>query len=404
MSKRNLVASVCLIFAAMAWSSVGVAPARAAGWESIDRSELIQRSRYIGVGRLTTHGRAVDGWLPARIYFSTQIYSGIGEIETYELRVAIKDTPGERKRWRHGEEGVWFILKSGDKYEAINHPSCRADKSEAQEISDQVNNEAEKEYADAQEDAEEANDDDNGDGGTDSSDSGESVDAYQRMAEAATTAANTPYQNQTQQTQKAWDRMNEMFETAGIDSPFPKDVTSAAGQQKLFDQAKQMLGPLGNSLGNLPGAGDPARTQMIQTLQKNIANITTQLMGATLGAADPAKALSNLKPIGLEMPGGKTATPGGPPIGPGSSGPAKKPQFKMPDSVAKQISKGGSRKGMFNNALGGMLKGGGGKPSLPGAGGPKPPSGPRPGPGGGGPGGPGRGPGGPGPRGPGPGR
>jgi|GEM_PF-4105198 len=98
----------------------------AEGWESIDRSELINRSRFIGTGRIGTFGRPDSGWRPARIYVSETIYSGIGEVEQYDLKVAVKDVPGRMKRWYNGQQGVWFILKSGDKYEAINHPACFA--------------------------------------------------------------------------------------------------------------------------------------------------------------------------------------------------------------------------------------------------------------------------------------
>lgn len=369
--------ALCLlgVFAGLVVASV-TPPAHAEGWESIDRAELIQRSRWIGTGRMRVFGKVDDNYKRAKIYVNETIYSGIGDIETYELKVAIRDEPGKYQKWGSSENAVWFILKSGDKYEAINHPSCRADADEAKAIANQVSGSLQQLYDQAVGAAEEAYEGD----GSESSDSAESIEAYRQAAEAAYAANNVPYQDEGEQSEQAWDRMNKMLETAGIESPFPKDLRSTDNQQAFFDQAKQMFGLEGTPFDKLPGPGDKGRPEFLQAMQTNVSNVVTQLVGATMGAADPSKALSEMKPIDLKMPSsdrGPGGLIGGAPQGgnpPGSSPQA--PQFNFSDNLKKQIPINGSRQNMLNGGLGGLTKSGGPKPS---GGGPKPSKGGGPG-------------------------
>ncbi|MBI5366033.1 MAG: hypothetical protein HZA54_03270 [Planctomycetes bacterium] len=409
-----LVVSVCLVLL-LAW----VGRAGAEGWETLALQDLIPRCRYIGIGMLSTSGRATDGWQPGKLHFTQQLYTGIGEVKALDVRVAVETVPGKRQHWPNEKQGIWFVLKSGDAYEPINHPSCWMDAAKAEEVARQVYAWAKKVYDEAKQAAEKESSTGSEEDG---SDSAESVAAYGAMAAAAEAGRSVPYQDAAQQSRSFYEQVTAMVKTAGVELPFPTDLSGTANQEKFFDQAKAFLG-IDGKVGSLTGAGGPLREQLLQVMERNVGGVLNELVRSTLGAKNPAEALRGLGSIPLELPAGpgggggpggpggpgKGGAPGGPggPTGPGgpggpggvggAGGPAGKgPGFQVPSSLLNQVPLNGSRKQMLGSLLGAQGPGS----NSPAPGGPKGPGGPG-GPGGGGPGGPG--PGGPGPGGPGPG-
>ncbi len=374
-------------------------------WDPISTKQMIRRSKYIGVGQLSHFGRYEDGSIRGRLKVRRTIYSGIGEVKRLDFKLASKTVPGETMYWKIGSKGVWFVLRSKDKYSAVNHPACRLDEDQAKEVADDVYAWLEDEYDEAEEEAEDDDEDDSGDGGSgDSSDSSSSIDAYAAMAAAADAASRVPYQDSAAQSARLYEQAMSMLDQAGVQSPFPKNARGGAQQDQLLNQFKQLLGPAADKLGQLLGGQGG-----LQLAQTGIGQMVTQLIGSTMGSQNPAQSLSQLGPASLPIdnlpgPGGKgsgagppgsgskggppgsgskTGGPGGPP---GMSG-GGAPSINLPMNMFNNLPTGGSRKDMLNAGIGRM---GGGSPQM-GRGGPSGSG--RKGPGGRGPGG-----GGPGPR------
>ncbi|MBB6428957.1 hypothetical protein [Algisphaera agarilytica] len=347
MSKRLIL--VCLTWALLCTATRAQ---ETEGWEDLNVAELIQRSKLIATGSIAVGHSSEVGWDRGVLILDQTIYSGIGEAERLEVRIASKTVPGKTQSWLNKQRGLWFVLNEGDVYAPLNHPACRMDEDEAKDAANQV-------YAalnEAYEKAAEAVDEATGDGDEDTSDSDESIEAYAEATRAAAAASRVPFQDPGQQNQQLFERATKTIEQAGLKLPFDTDLSSNAGQQRFFDQVKQMLGPFGQSLGELPASG-PGRDNLLNQAQGQIGQVLNNLTAQILGSKSPSQA------PGLNGPG---------PLGNLDSG---------------------SRKDMLNQALGQM-----GQPSAgPGI---SPPSGGRPQPSGGGPK-PGGTDGGPGPRGPG---
>ena len=351
-------------------------PLFAQGWESLNQAQLIGRSRYIGVGRLILKGRAVDGWREGTIIFSKTIYTGVGDTKSLTVRVPVKTVPGTKQAWPDQKKGIWFILKVGDKYEPINHPSCWVDERKAKSAANQVYQWANQLYSEAQEAASQSSDEDG--------DSEESQSNYEKMASAAQAASSVPFQDSGQQSSNLFQQATQMLETAGVKSPFPSNLKDSKQQQQFFNQFKQMLGPIGDKLGSF-SAGK------MNMAQNGMGQMIVELVRNTMGSANPSKALQNMSPIKLPMEqsgraGGSSRPGSGGPFGPPSGGPfggaSKGPSsINLPMNMFKNISKTGSRKNMLQSGIG-KLGGGMKKPGFPGSGRPGPGGG-RPGPGGG---------------------
>ena len=361
-------------------------PTRAAaeGWENIGLTDLISRSRYIGVGTLSIDGKSDDGWLKGKFSFTQQIYSGIGDTTEYPARIAPVTVPGKMQNWPSRKRGIWFILKSGDAFEPVNHPGCWMDESKANAVADAIYQGASKAYQEAKTAAKQQSPN----GTSDSSDSQPSVAAYAAMVAAADAMRRVPYRDTAQQSRTFYEQVMSMLETAGIKPPIGGDLSNPAKQGEFFTQAKQLLGPAGAAMGELRTESDPARATQIAAAQKNVASVYLELVRNTLGSGNPAESIKKMGPIPVELPQGAEKPPAvGPPGFPPGPGPGRAPaieapgpktaQFQLPTEVLDSMPGNGSRRQM----LGAMLQGQTGPPQAPAPRGPGGPGAPRPGPG-----------------------
>lgn len=338
--------------------------AQADGWESLSVAELIPRCRLIAVGKLWTPGRVQDGWRDGTLRVSQILYSGVGAVEKLDVRVAAKTVAGETQHWEGGTQGVWFVLKAGDSYEPLNHPSCWMDADDAEELCNQIYAWANQAYDDAMEalQAQSSGDDEGSDGDGDSSDSEQSVASYAALAEAAAAASGIPHQDEASQTSNFASQVQGMLDAAGIELRLPTDLNDVGQQDALISSASELLGLDQGMLQKLL-RGDAAG---LLGLQASLTRVLNELVRNTLGAADPLEALGRMKAIPLDLPQQRGGPPG-----------ARSPSFSLPRSALDGLAGGASRGQMLRGLL--KPQGGGARP--------------RPGPGPGGPG-----PGGPGPR------
>ena len=368
---RAETSSCARVLMGMLFFCLGCLSARA-DWDSLTSKDLMKRSKFIGVGELSHFGNNPDDTINGKIKFRRTIYSGIGEVKTLEVPVAKVTVPGKSQTWKTHSRGVWFILKSGDAYAAVNHPGCRLDQQHAKSVADDVYAWQNAEYEDAEE---EASEEDGSESGS-SSDSDSSVSAYESMVSASEAAMQVPFQDVATQQANYYKQAMSMLEAAGIDSPFPADLTSGAGQQQLLSQLTHSLGPAGRQLSSALSGQLGAKE--LGGLQQMAGQMISQLVGNTMGSQDPFKALSQMKPI--EFPLGDLLQSSG--RGPGPMG-GKTPSLELPmQSFSKGLS-GGSRQDMLGSAMK-QIGGGsrGGMPKMPSGGrGPGgPPGGGRPGP------------------------
>ncbi len=336
----------CLLTLALCWTSSALAD----GWESLSVAELIPRSRLIGVATLRTPGPARDGWREGKLRFSQILYSGVGQVETFEVRVAAQTVPGETQHWPGGKQGIWFVLKSGDAYEAINHPQCWLDADDAEDVCNQIYSYANELYSAALAAIEEQS---SAEGEADSSDEEGSISSYGAASDAAAAARAVPHQDEASQIQSYYEQVCGLVGTTGVES-LPLELGDS---EALAGWASELLGVDSGLLQKLLD-GDAAG---LLGLQDSLADVLNGLVRNTLGAENPLESLRNMPSIPLNIPQPR----GGPP-----GRPQNTPSFSLPNSALRGLS--GSRRQMFA----GLAQPGGG-------------SGPRPGPGG---------PGGPGPR------
>jgi len=368
---RSCVSSIAITFLTLAGMA---SAARADGWASIDVKDLVSRSRYIGIGKLSINGRSDDGWLKGTLTFTQRIYSAIGDVKEYSVRIAPRTVPGQMQNWPSGKSGIWFVLKSGDTFEPVNHPACWMDESQAAAVANQAYEAAEKAYSEAEAVAKQQS------SGNDTSDSAQSVAAYAALVAAADNTRKVPYQDESRQSQRFYNQVMSILETAGIKPPFGGDLSNPAAQNQFFEQARGMLGPGAAAMGELPGSGDPARASQLAAAQNNVASVYLELVRNTLGSSNPTESLKKMGPIPLQTPVGRTAAgaakpPGGGPPGlspgPGGDKLTQAPsEFRIPEGTLSQVPLNGSRKQMLG-ALAGNHAGG----SLPGPA-PKGPGGP----------------------------
>lgn len=374
------------------------------GWESVDQSQLISRSRVICVGRLMKYGQAKDGQLEAKIMVSKMIYSGIGDIDSVPIKTSVKTVRGTAQYWPNRQYGIWFILKNGDRYADINHPSCWLDAGNTKAVANKVYQVMQSAYQEAKSAAQDAS----SSGGSSEE---EQVAAYAGMAAAADAARRVPLENQGAQSQTFFNQVNDMIRIAGVKPPFD----TAGGSQGLVQKFQQMLGPASELAGGMD----------LPMAQNGIGGLLLEMIRGTMGSKNPMESLSKLGPqqLGRAMmlPGGKGKSGGRPnagsPFGQKGTGGRGGPQLpfgpqagfggggrgKSPVSgLFGNLPTGGSRRqllGTMTGRMGGMGQdgprigppGGGGRPGFGGPG--RPGGGPgRPG---SGPGRPGGGPGGP---------
>ncbi len=325
------------------------------GWENLRLPELIPRCRLIAVGKLWTPGRAVDGWREGTLRISQTLYSAVGEVDRYEVRVAAETVPGETQHWAGGTTGIWFVLRDGDAYEPLNHPSCWMDAERAEEVCNQAYATFQELYEEALAAVQAAEEGSGGSGdGTDESDTSDdedSVEAYAAAAEAADAARSVAYQDEDAQVDAYYEQVRSLLEAAGTDFQLPAAIEDAVGQASALLGVEQAL--LEKVL-----RGDP---QGVRGLKDSLSRVLNQLVRNTLGAADPRSALERMGSIPLDLPAPGGARPPGPP------GPAAgKPSFSLPRAKLQDL--GGSRRGMFN----GLTRPGGGRRPGPGRPGPGP--------------------------------
>lgn len=362
-----------IIGLALAMLALMPATSLADGWESLDVPSLIARSRYVGIGQLTINGKFEDGWLKGTLTFSQQIYSSVGEQKNYPVRIAPKTVPGKTQNWPHLQRGIWFVLKSGDAYEPVNHPSCWMEESQAAAVANQAYKIAESAFAKAK-----AGANGSSSGSTtqssDASDSGQSVAAYGAMVAATDNLRHIPFQDKNRQSQDFYRNVMDMLHTAGIKPPIGGDLTSPGKENEFLAQVRQLLGPAAGAIGEPTAQGTAGRASQLAAAQHNVASVYLEFIRATLGSKNPAESLKNMGPIPLQaVENGSPAAhspsgPGFPAPGPAGASSTAPPQFHVPTEMLSRVPAGASRKQM----LGLMM--GSGSPA------PRPGPGPRPGP------------------------